>query len=58
MSPDGTLSIGDLAARARTTVKTIRFYSDQGLLPEAARSSGGHRRYGPDALARLRTIRS
>jgi DNA-binding transcriptional MerR regulator len=58
VSPDGTLSIGDLAARTRTTVKTIRFYSDQGLLPEAARSSGGHRRYGPDAPARLRTIRS
>ncbi|MEU6066130.1 MULTISPECIES: helix-turn-helix domain-containing protein [Streptomyces] len=55
---DGTLSIGELAARARTTVKTVRFYSDQGLLPEATRSTGGHRRYGPEALARLRTIRS
>ncbi|GAB1333528.1 MerR family transcriptional regulator [Streptomyces sp. E-15] len=58
MPSDGTLSIGELAARAGTTVKTIRFYSDQGLLPETARSGGGHRRYGPDALARLRTIRS
>ncbi|MEU7060733.1 MerR family transcriptional regulator [Streptomyces sp. NPDC046197] len=55
--PDG-MSIGELAAQARTTVKTVRFYSDQGLLPEAARSSGGHRRYGPDAPARLRAIRS
>ncbi|NSL43114.1 MerR family transcriptional regulator, partial [Streptomyces sp. 8P21H-1] len=58
MSPDGTLSIGELAARTRTTVKTVRFYSDQGLLPEAARSAGGHRRYGPDAPARLRMIRA
>jgi DNA-binding transcriptional MerR regulator len=58
VSPDDTLSIGELAAQTRTTVKTVRFYSDQGLLPEAARSSGGHRRYGPEAPARLRTIRS
>lgn len=55
---DGTLSIGELAARSGTTVKTVRFYSDQGLLPETTRSSGGHRRYGPEAQARLRTIRS
>ncbi|MGW1900269.1 MerR family DNA-binding transcriptional regulator, partial [Streptomyces hirsutus] len=24
-------------------MKSIRFYSDRGLLPEASRSSGGHR---------------
>ncbi|MFF8012878.1 MerR family transcriptional regulator [Streptomyces sp. NPDC007929] len=51
-------SIGELAERAGATVKTVRFYSDQGLLPEAARSSGGHRRYGPQALERLKLIRS
>lgn len=39
-------------------MKTVRFYSDQGLLPEAHRSGGGHRRYGPEALERLRLIRS
>ena len=39
-------------------MKTVRFYSDQGLLPEASRSGGGHRRYGPEALERLRLIRS
>ncbi|MGW5350214.1 MerR family transcriptional regulator [Streptomyces sp. NPDC004031] len=51
-------TIGELAALAGVTVKAVRFYSDGGLLPEAARSAGGHRRYGPDALERLRTIRS
>jgi DNA-binding transcriptional MerR regulator len=51
-------SIGELADRAGATVKTVRFYSDRGLLPEAARSSGGHRRYGPQALERLQLIRS
>ncbi|NBE54351.1 helix-turn-helix domain-containing protein [Streptomyces boluensis] len=58
LSPDGLWSIGELAERAGATVKTVRFYSDRGLLPEAARSAGGHRRYGPEALDRLRTIRA
>ncbi|GAA2446624.1 MerR family transcriptional regulator [Streptomyces macrosporus] len=58
MSPDGTWSIGELAERAGVTVKTVRFYSDRGLLPETVRSAGGHRRYGPEALDRLRLIRS
>ncbi|MFE0808636.1 MerR family transcriptional regulator [Streptomyces sp. NPDC058794] len=55
---DGLCGIGDLAARAGVTVKTVRFYSDRGLLPEASRSTGGHRRYDSDALGRLRLIRS
>ncbi|MFI9586405.1 MerR family transcriptional regulator [Streptomyces sp. NPDC052236] len=58
MSPDGMWSIGELAEHAGVSVKTVRFYSDRGLLPEAARSAGGHRRYGPEALDRLRLIRS
>ncbi|MFE7901888.1 MerR family transcriptional regulator [Streptomyces sp. NPDC057424] len=58
MSHELLWSIGELAERAGATVKTVRFYSDQGLLPEAARSSGGHRRYGPEQLQRLQLIRS
>lgn len=58
MSPDDLWSIGELAEHAGVTVKTVRFYSDRGLLPEARRSSGGHRRYGPEALEQLRLIRS
>ncbi|WP_405816308.1 MULTISPECIES: MerR family transcriptional regulator [unclassified Streptomyces] len=57
-SHDGLWSIGELAEWAGTTVKTVRFYSDRGLLPEAGRSSGGYRRYGTAALDRLRLIRS
>ncbi|KIQ65937.1 MerR family transcriptional regulator [Kitasatospora griseola] len=56
--PHDLLSIGELAERARVSVKAVRFYSDQGLLPEAGRSGGGHRRYAPQALERLRLIRS
>lgn len=58
MAPDGRWTIGELAERAGVTVKTVRFYSDRGLLPESGRSAGGHRRYGPEALDRLRLIRS
>ncbi|MGW3957543.1 helix-turn-helix domain-containing protein [Streptomyces sp. NPDC004752] len=58
MSYDGLWSIGELAEHAGVTVKTVRFYSDRGLLPETSRSVGRHRRYGPDALDRLRLIRS
>ncbi|WP_077801526.1 MerR family transcriptional regulator [Streptomyces sp. JHA26] len=57
-SREGLCGIGELAERAGVTVKTVRFYSDRGLLPEASRSAGGHRRYGPEALGRLRLIRS
>ncbi|GAA3141830.1 MerR family transcriptional regulator [Streptomyces rameus] len=58
MQPDGLWSIGELAERAGVSVKTVRFYSERGLLPEAGRSGGGHRRYGPEALDRIRVIRS
>ncbi|MCC3770172.1 MerR family transcriptional regulator [Streptomyces sp. UNOC14_S4] len=54
---DGTLTIGDLARLGGVPVKTVRFYSDRGLLPDTDRSPGGHRRYGADALERLRRIR-
>ena len=50
-------SIGQLARHGGVSVKTIRFYSDAGLLPPQ-RSSSGHRRYGPTDLARLTLIRS
>ncbi|WTW92222.1 MerR family transcriptional regulator [Streptomycetaceae bacterium NBC_01309] len=57
-SADGLWGIGELAERAGATVKTVRFYSDHGLLPEASRSTGGHRRYAHAALERLRLIRA
>nr|WP_206312176.1 MerR family transcriptional regulator [Streptomyces sp. 196(2019)] len=57
-SHDGLCAIGELAGYAGVSVKTVRFYSDGGLLPEASRSVGGHRRYGPEAVERLALIRS
>lgn len=55
----GTLySIGELARRTGLTVKTIRLYSDRGLVAPADRTPAGYRRYTPDAVARLALVRT
>jgi len=54
----GLLSIGELANRTGLPVRTIRFYSDEGVVPPADRSDAGYRLYGPDALARLGLVRT
>ncbi|WP_369389815.1 MerR family transcriptional regulator [Streptomyces sp. CG1] len=51
-------SIGELARCTRLSVKTIRFYSDQGLVAPVSRTAAGYRRYGPDAVARLALVRT
>ncbi|WP_244955425.1 MerR family transcriptional regulator [Streptomyces chrestomyceticus] len=55
---DGLLTIGALARLTGVTVKTVRRCSDEGLLPPAARTPAGYRLYGPDAPARLETVRT
>jgi len=52
------LTIGALANRTGLPVRTIRFYSDAGVVPEAERSESGYRLYGEDALARLGLVRT
>ena len=47
------MRIGELAAAAGTTTKTLRFYEDSGLLPPTERAANGYRDYGPEALSRL-----
>lgn len=50
------LSSGDLARSTGNTVRTIRFYEEEGILKPAVVSEGGHRRYTEDDLERLRLI--
>ncbi|WP_433567012.1 MerR family transcriptional regulator [Nocardia sp. CA-151230] len=53
------LTIGQLAATARVTVRTIRHYHQVGLLPEPARDASGYRRYNAQTavdLVRIRTL--
>lgn len=54
----GLMHIGELARRARLSVKTVRYYSDLGLVPEAARTSSGYRRYDDGAILRLEFVRT
>ncbi|GGK70895.1 MerR family transcriptional regulator [Sphaerisporangium melleum] len=51
-------SIGQLAKLSGVPVKTIRFYSDAGVLPERDRTAAGYRLYGEEDLARLELIRT
>ncbi|MFI9552017.1 MerR family transcriptional regulator [Nonomuraea endophytica] len=51
-------TIGDLARRTGLTVKTVRFYSDKGIVPPSGRSHAGYRLYDLDALARLDLVRT
>jgi DNA-binding transcriptional MerR regulator len=54
---DGHLTIGELATRTGCKVQTIRYYEQIGLLPEALRTKGNQRRFGPPHLDRLAFIR-
>ncbi|MGW5667771.1 MerR family transcriptional regulator [Micromonospora sp. NPDC003776] len=58
MDGDTRYSIGDLARRTGLTVKTIRFYSDSGIVPPTDRSPAGYRLYDINALARLDLVRT
>ncbi|MFF4896611.1 MerR family transcriptional regulator [Streptomyces sp. NPDC001068] len=51
------MRIGELAARAGTTTRTLRYYEARGLLP-ARRSGNGHRTYDEHDLKLLRQIRT
>jgi MerR family transcriptional regulator, redox-sensitive transcriptional activator SoxR len=52
---EATLSIGEVAERAATSVSAIRFYEREGLLPEAERVSG-QRRFTEATVRRLGII--
>jgi MerR family transcriptional regulator, repressor of the yfmOP operon len=53
----GRLRIGEAAARAGVSVRTLRYYEELGLLAPSAHSPGGARRYAEEDLARLDRIR-
>ena len=51
------LSIGDLAAQAHTTIRTLRHYDRIGLLKPSSVTEAGYRQYDESALERLYIIR-
>ena|SRR5437764_4887489 len=51
------MRIGELAERAGTTTRALRFYEAQGLLI-APRAANGYREYGEEELRLVREIRT
>ncbi|MEV8035632.1 MerR family transcriptional regulator [Streptomyces sp. NPDC002742] len=60
MIEDGTglFTIGQLSRSTGLSVRTIRYWSDEGALPPVARSAGGYRLYDAGSVARLDLIRT
>lgn len=51
------MRIGDVAEGAGVNVETLRYYERRGLLPEPARSPGGHREYDEDTVRFVRAVK-
>jgi DNA-binding transcriptional MerR regulator len=45
LDDDTLFTIGQMAERTGLPVRTIRFYSDSGLVPPSTRSGSGYRLY-------------
>ena len=52
-----TMLIGALSKRTGCNIETIRFYERIGIMPNPARTQGGHRVYTQDHLKRLTFVR-
>lgn len=50
------MQVSELANRAGTTPKTIRFYEAAGVLPSPPRRANGYREYGEQDLCRTRLV--
>ena len=53
-----SLKIGEVSRRSGLTVKTIRFYCDEGLIQPTSRSEGGYRLFDDAVFAELSLIRT
>jgi DNA-binding transcriptional MerR regulator len=54
---DGTYRIGEAAARAQVTTRTLRYYEELGLVRPSGHSPGGARRYSEEDVAGLLRVR-
>lgn len=53
-----SLKIGEVSRLSGLTVKTIRFYCDEGLIQPISRSEGGYRLFDDAVFAELNLIRT
>ena len=52
-TPSATLTTGEMARLSNTTLRTVRFYEEAGILSPIGRTEGGHRVFERDQLERL-----
>jgi DNA-binding transcriptional MerR regulator len=50
---DGLLTTGDMARLSQNTLRTVRFYEEEGLLTPRNRTEGGHRLFDRQELRKL-----
>ena len=56
--PDGYMTVGEVAKKMGTTVRTLQYYDKEGLLSPSAESEGGRRLYTNKDLVTLHQILS
>jgi len=54
---EGYLQIGEAAAHAEVTQRTLRYYEEKGLLKPPTRMEGGFRLYSPQDMERVERIK-
>jgi len=55
---DPLMPIGELARRADVPVRTLRMWSDRGIVPPADRTDAGYRMFGERERLRLETVKA
>ena len=56
--PDGYMTVGEVAKKVGTTVRTLQYYDKEGLLSPSAESEGGRRLYTDKDLVTLHQVLS
>ena len=56
--PEGFMTVGEVAKKMNTTVRTLQYYDKEGLLSPTAESEGGRRLYTNRDIIRLHQIQS
>ena len=54
--PKGYMTVGDLAKKMGTTVRTLQYYDKEGLLSPSSESEGGRRLYSDKDMVKLHQI--
>lgn len=56
--PQGYMTVGEVAKKMHTTVRTLQYYDREGILPPSAVSEGGRRLYSDKDIIKLHQVQS